>query len=85
MELCDQYDEVLSSILDDHAPLLTKTIIQRLAASWYNEDIAVHKSIRRQFEQRWRRSGPQVDRQVYIDQCQLVKVLVSTAKIIILL
>ena len=42
-ELCDQYDEVLSSILDDHAPLLTKTFIQRPAAPWYNEDIAAQK------------------------------------------
>jgi hypothetical protein len=24
-ELCDQYDKILSSILDDHAPQLTKT------------------------------------------------------------
>ena len=60
-ELCDQYDEVLSSILDDHAPLLTKTVIQRPAAPWYNKDIAVQKSKRRQFERRWRRSGLQVD------------------------
>jgi hypothetical protein len=79
-ELCDQYDEVLSSILDDHAPLLTKTVIQRPAAPWYNEDIAVQKSKRCKFERCWRRSGLQVDLQVYINQCLLVKELVNTAK-----
>ncbi|CAB4027441.1 Hypothetical predicted protein, partial [Paramuricea clavata] len=79
-ELCDQYDKVLSSILDDHAPLLTKTVIQRPTARWYDEDIAMQKSKRRKFERCWRRSGLQVDLQVYINQCLLVKELVNSAK-----
>ena len=56
-ELSDQYDSVLSSILDKHAPLQTKTVIQRPAAPWYSEEIATEKTQRRKLERRWRHSG----------------------------
>ena len=38
-ELSDQYDSVLSSILDKHAPLETKNVIQRPAAPRYLEKL----------------------------------------------
>ena len=79
-ELSDQYDSVLSSILDKHAPLQTKTVIQHPAAPWYSEEIATEKTQRRKLERRWRHSGLLTDRQEYVRQCLLLKNLIFTTK-----
>jgi hypothetical protein len=71
-ELCQQYD--------NHAPSLTRTITIRPNAPWYNDDIKINKTKRRNLERRWRRSGLTVDRQSYTNQCDLVKKLISEAK-----
>ena len=42
--LCDQFENVLSSILDNRAPLRTKTVKQRPVAPWFGDDIAVEKT-----------------------------------------
>ena len=41
-ELCDQYDYVLSSILDKRAPLRKGVIIIWPRAPWYSEEIKDH-------------------------------------------
>ncbi|CAB3997172.1 Hypothetical predicted protein, partial [Paramuricea clavata] len=79
-ERCDQYDSVLSTLLENHAPLRKKTVTIRSMAPWYNEDIKKQKIVRRCKERRWRKSGSQVDRQAYADQCILVKNTISEAK-----
>ena len=75
-----QYDSVLSSIVDKHAPPQTKTVIQRPAAPWYSEEIATEKTQRRKLERRWRHSGLLTDRQTYVTQCLLLKNLIFTTK-----
>ncbi|XP_067030517.1 uncharacterized protein [Acropora muricata] len=79
-ELSDQYHSVLSSILDKHAPLETKTVIQRPVAPWYSEKIATEKTQLRKLERRWRHSGLLTDRQAYVTQCLLLKNLIFTTK-----
>ena len=80
-ELSDQYDSVLSSILDKHAPLQTKTVIQRPVAPWYSEEIATEKTQRRKLERCWRHSGLLTDHQAYVTQCLLLKNLIFTTKL----
>ena len=48
--LAEQYHDTLSSILDQHAPLITKTIRVRPNTPWFNEDIKQAKSERRRRE-----------------------------------
>ncbi|CAB4028015.1 RNA-directed DNA polymerase from mobile element jockey [Paramuricea clavata] len=79
-ERFDQYDLVLSTLLENHARLRKKTVTIRSMAPWYNEDIKKQKIVRRCKERRWRKSGSQVDRQAYADQCILVKNTISEAK-----
>ena len=79
-ERCNQYDLVLSTLLENHAPLRKKTVTIRPMAPWYNEDIKEQKIVRRCKERRWRKSGLQVDRQAYVDQCIRVKNTISKAK-----
>ena len=71
---------MLSSILDKHAPLQTKTVIQRPAAPWYSEEITTEKTQRRKLERRWRHSGLLTDRQAYVTQCLSLKNLIFTTK-----
>ena len=49
-DLISQYNDVLSSILDIHAPVKTKTITLRPAAPWYSEEINNLKKDRRRLE-----------------------------------
>ena len=65
-ELCDQYDSVLSSILDKHAPLCKRVITIRPSAPWYSEEIKEQKVICRRLERRWRRSRLTSDYQSYL-------------------
>ena len=56
ISLCSRYDDVISAIVDKHAPLVTKMINVRPNSPWYTDDIGVEKSTRRRFERRWRRT-----------------------------
>ena len=78
--LCSRYDDVISAIVDKHAPLVTKTITVRPNSPWYTDDIGVEKSTRRRFERRWRRTLLPEHRLAYVAQCKLVKGLVLNAK-----
>ena len=75
-----QYNDVLSSILDIHAPVKTKTVTLRPAAPWYSMEINNLKKHRRRLERRWRRTKLPVDRQSFIDQCRAVHNLICSSK-----
>ena len=79
-ELCDQYDSVLSSILDKHAPLRKRVITNRPRAPWYSEEIKEQKVICRRLERRWRRSRLTSDYQSYTDQRTVVKNTIFKSK-----
>ena len=73
-------DDVISAIVDKHAPLVTKTITVRPNSPWYTDDIGVEKSSLRRFERLWRRTLLPEHRLAYVAQCKLVKGLVLNAK-----
>jgi len=54
--LSSQYVSCLRSILDKHAPHLTKTITARPTVPWYNTDLKQLKAERRRYEKVWRRN-----------------------------
>ena len=54
--LLDQYDNIMSALLDKHAPLQTRTITVRPKVPWFNGDINIAKQKRRHLERRWRQS-----------------------------
>ena len=64
-ELVLQYDSVLSSILDKHAPIRKRVVTVRPAAPWYTERISDEKRKRRKLERRWRASSLDSDYQIY--------------------
>ena len=79
-ELCDQYDSVLLSIVDKHAPLRTKIITLRPNAPWYSEEIRKQKSTCRKLERRWRRSKLESDYRPYANQCTVIQNTIFKSK-----
>ena len=63
-ELVDQYDNLLVSLVDTHAPMLEKQIRLRQDTVWYTDDLQVEKRTKRQRERSWRKSRLEVNRQL---------------------
>ena len=55
-DLVECYYLTLASIVDRHAPLLTKTLTIRPLVPWFNNDIKKARKERRKAEIRWRRT-----------------------------
>ena len=88
-QMADVFDSAISSIIDEHAPLITKNIIVKTLAPWYNSELRYLKKSKRHFERRWRNTGSIVDlnifklaRTVYMDYCNDAKKTYYTEKIL---
>ena len=55
-DLINCYNETLSSALDRHAPLITKTVVKRPTVPWFDDDVKSAKRLRRKAEKKWRRT-----------------------------
>lgn len=52
-ELVACYNTTLKATSDKHAPLITKTIVERPRVPWFNEEIKTAKRERRKAERKW--------------------------------
>ena len=78
--LCQQYDSVLSAILDKHAPVSTKTMSKKTPTPWMTSEIMKAKNLRHNLERTWRRSRTHLDRSRYKHQCHLCNRMMTKAK-----
>ena len=78
--LCQQYDSVLSSILDKHAPVSTKTLQRKPPTPWITPEIMKAKTLCHNLERAWRRSRTHLDRSRYKHQCHLCDRMMTKAK-----
>ena len=60
-ELVSSYNNTLMAALDKHAPLMTRTIVQRPRVPWFSQEIREAKRQRRKAEKRWRKSRLESD------------------------
>ena len=60
-QLAISYDNMLSSVLENHALLITKTITKRPIVPWFNDDVKCAKRTCRQAERKWRRTRLHTD------------------------
>ena len=81
-ELHNCYEDTLRSLLDHHAPLLTRTVTLRPAAPWYNNDITREKVKRRKLERLWCKTQLTVHREMYVQQCVNVNKLIYDSKML---
>ena len=78
--LVSNYNKVLKSLLDDHAPLKCKKVAQRPLIKWMNEEILAAKRLRRKYENMWRNSLLTVHKDLYVTQKSHVKQPIDSAK-----
>ncbi len=76
-----QFAEVLSELLDMHAPKVTKNVTLRHFAPWYNDEIRAAKRERRRCERQYVKSGLQVHKKIFRDQYRKCQKLLNTAKL----
>ena len=76
----NNYDEVLRSLLDKHAPVKERVVTVRPSAPWYTVEVTAEKRKRRQLERKWRASRLPVDRVHYVHQCNVVINLIKSLK-----
>ena len=55
--LCEEYNAILTGILDQLAPIKTRTIKERPNAPWFSEDLHAAKLQKRKYERIWKHSG----------------------------
>jgi hypothetical protein len=71
---------ILLKVVDSCAPLKTCIVSSRPSAPWYTENISKERWKCRQLERRWRKSGLDMDKQQYYDQCKRVKDAIKSSK-----
>ena len=75
-----QYNDVLRTLLDKHAPETTRTVIQRPHTPWYSKTIHDAKRVKRRSERAWKKSGLEVHRQIFQKDCKNHRKLLNKAK-----
>jgi len=78
--LVEQYDRMLLSIVDKHAPDIQRQITVHSSAPWYTQEVADEKNKRRRLERKWRKSKMQSDRERYVHQCYVVNNIICNLK-----
>ena len=79
-EIVNTYNNELTAILDEVAPLQSKTITVRPPSPWYDELIRAAKQQRRVAERKWRKTGLTVNRDLYISERNHVTDLITAAR-----
>ena len=62
----DTYNKVLRSVLDKHAPSVSKTVTIHPRAPWYDDEVDLAKKERRSAEHKWRTSKLTVHREIFM-------------------
>ncbi|XP_072044960.1 uncharacterized protein [Amphiura filiformis] len=78
--LVNQYNATLAKLIDHHVPERTKTISLRPHAPWYTDAVRDAKRSKRSLERRMVKSGLQVDRQAYKEQCKQYHAMLEDSK-----
>ena len=78
--LTDQYNKVLSNPIELHAPVRFRTVTLRPYSPWYDDNLRSLKRAKRQAEQKYVKSGLEVHRQIFEDQCRIYSDALNSAK-----
>ena len=79
-DLADHFSSTLRSILDIHAPIKTKTVVQRPHTPWINPEILQAKREAVDLSDVGVAGSPPFDRKKFRAQCNSVRSLISKAK-----
>ena len=69
------YNDILSKLLDKHAPVKTKIVT--IHPTWYTPDVHEAKKLKRKAERKWRTTRLAVHREIYITERNNVRKLIE--------
>lgn len=78
--LCDMYESITVSVLDELCPVTTRERIVKPRLPWYNDKIHQERRIRRRLERKWRKSRSEDDYSAYVVQKESVRKYIVEAK-----
>lgn len=78
--LTGQYNDILSSLFDQHAPVKEKWITLRPNAPWFNDELHSAKQEKRRAERRYVSTGLEIHKQIYSDCCKSYNKLLTSVK-----
>ena len=78
--LVELYAHACSDIIDLHAPLINKVVTIRPDTAWYTKELWLVKTLRRELERCWRKTGLAIHRAIYKDQCGVAGRLIWDTK-----
>ena len=64
-QLVDNYNAVMTDLLNKHAPRVSRCVSSRPRAPWHDVSITTAKQERRKAERKWRKTGLEIHRQIY--------------------
>ena len=80
MDALGQYNAILRSTLDYHAPLLQSTVTERSNTKWYTNDMLICKREKRRLERKKERTKLQVDQDIFNEKCREYHALIEKGK-----
>ena len=78
-DLVQSYDETLSNILERHAPVQRKVIMERTKIPWFNNELHL-KVYRRKLERKMLKSNCERDKKLYRASCNKYSAKLKSAK-----
>jgi hypothetical protein len=78
--LVQAYYTEISSIINKHAPLQSKSIILRPNTDWYSDELRSAKTERRKAEREMRKTQLSVHKDIYREKCTMVIKLLYSCK-----
>ena len=63
----DQFNSTLQSMIDNHAPIIRRSVTLPPYAPWFTDEIKVAKRKRRKLERRWRAHNTEANHLLYTD------------------
>jgi len=82
--LAEQYNKCLSEILEQHAPLIEKNVVDRNDSLWFSEECKLRKLEKRQAERKWRNNKITVNLHMLTEAADKYKLACHSAKTIFL-
>ena len=79
--IVQKYLDSVSSILVSHAPIMTRNRRSKISQPWLDDAILDMRRKRRALEGKWRHTGLEIDKQIYMSQIDNVKLHIRDAKV----
>lgn len=80
LDLVSSLNTILSSLSDNHFPLIEKSILVKDSCPWFDSTISRLRNARRKAEREWRRSGTDISRQNYVEARDRVTLEIGNKK-----